>query len=74
MHKDYIIEKNNIKLVREIQNMERECVGDLDERLEKIEAGSTEISVLDSLMKECVEAEVTHYIDIPEGEDIHFGN
>lgn len=43
-------------------HMEQECVADLDERIEKIEAGTSDISILDNLMKECVDTEITQYM------------
>lgn len=61
VHNEHIIQKNDTDRANEMFHMEQECVADLDERIEKIEAGSSDLSELDNLMKECVDAEVTQY-------------
>ncbi|KOB79052.1 Secernin-2, partial [Operophtera brumata] len=61
IHRERIIQKNDTVRANEMFHMEQECVADLDERIEKIEAGTSDLCVLDNLMKECVESEVTKY-------------
>lgn len=66
VHNEHIILKNDTVRANEMLHMELECVADLDERIEKIEQGSSDISVLDNLMKECVDAEITQYTRAPD--------
>lgn len=62
VHNEFIIEKNDTKRAQKLFHIELERVADLDERIEKIEEGSIGISILNHMMRECVDAEIVKYI------------